>query len=836
MKPLLISGLRQLRRQPGRVLQTVFAVALGVALFVSSYVSLSGIETSIRNSSKAMAGKAQWVVTGSGSAAVPEALVAKLRAVPGVIAAPIVHAPVTVPGKSRALEIWGIDTQSDAMARLFSNPSFGDASMLALLPRAVAVSQQAARDFGPTNRPVVIARAGWIRISFVATIPDSKLTRALGGDVGFMDLHQAEYLFGSPGQVDMIEVAGIPLERLRSLAVGYDVRGVDSISPAASDALLRVQSLYGISLVAMLIGCFVVFSSVQVTVLERMKEVATLRAIGASRFQLLTAILLQWLLVGLLGSVAGILIGVGLSSLVLRGVVKAVNSMMSLIGNAEAVITPRSFLLGLAVGLTTVLLAAFIPALAAVRGSPLLGLRPHTYRLRTRQVPAFWLGLAVLAVGLGMSVSGSYIRTLVAIILTFLGLALVLPQGVLTLAGWVRGPVANAFGLPGFLAADNIRKAPQRTSFNVIALGGALAILVATATVVDGLILSTHRWIDASLPFDFSLTPAGLNLSLAATTTMTSELLDKVAQVPGVSFAYGVRKAFTTVDGDDVMIIGVPTEQYLEAHRRKGTLGWAHLMAEPQNEAALESGQAVVASDNFVALTGAHTGQTLTLQSPHGPQTFRLLGSMEDYSWPRGLLILDSKTVERLWNVKGLTYIDAQITSRSQASAVEARLREITPKDLKVSITSHDEIAGVADDVLHESTSAADVQVWLAAIIGFLGIGNSLVVGVLQRQREIGLLRAIGMSAGQLRRTVGVEALLIGVAAGLFGAVGGVVGGWMPLRHFTFAVTGYLFPLVIPWREMFEVFVAAIMIAILSAVVPIRKVVKTPVLTSIADE
>ena len=128
------------------------------------------------------------------------------------------------------------------------------------------------------------------------------------------------------------------------------------------------------------------------------------------------------------------------------------------------------------------------------------------------------------------------------------------------------------------------------------------------------------------------------------------------------------------------------------------------------------------------------------------------------------------------------------------------------------------------------------MQGWLAAIIGFLGIGNSLVIGVLQRQREIGLLRAVGISRQQLQLTVAIEAMLIGIGAGLLGIAGGLVGGWLPLRHFTFAVTGYLFPIVIPWTEMAEVFVLAILIAVAAAIVPARRIAQVPVLTSIAVE
>jgi putative ABC transport system permease protein len=244
----------------------------------------------------------------------------------------------------------------------------------------------------------------------------------------------------------------------------------------------------------------------------------------------------------------------------------------------------------------------------------------------------------------------------------------------------------------------------------------------------------------------------------------------------------------------------------------------------------------VFASDNFLALRGVRVGDRIEVPTPTGPHNFQVLGALEDYSWPGGLLMTDLDVMSRLWNSTGLAYVDAQVANPSQIHAVHGRIAALTRNDYSAEVFDREQIVLLADDVLRQSTSAADAQVWLAAIIGFLGIGNSLIVGVLQRHREIGLLRAIGMSRGQLQRTVAIEALLIGIGAGALGVVGGLIGGWLPLRHFTLAVTGYLYPLVAPWATMGKVFGAAIVISVLAALLPIRRVSQVPVLTSIAIE
>lgn len=824
------------------MLQVIFAVALGVALFISSYASIGGVEGSIRRAARAAAGNSEWIVSGSGSGGVPQSLVDTLRQTPRVIAAPLVKASVTLLSNNPVkLQVWGVDTRSDAMVRLFGAqylPPTETMVRMALVPNSILLAEGFANAHGLKAGGVmhVATRSGGTDLLVAGLLPDSTITRALGGRLGFMDIAAAESLFGQPSRVDSIQVAGIGEANLKALAKGYEVRAVGSLSPEAHDALLRVQSLYGLSLVAMLIGSFVVFSSVQVTVLERMKELATLRALGASRGQLLSAMLLEWVLVGLVGSVAGVFLGVGLSSVIMHTVLGAVNSMLPLVSGARVELTWPGFLMGIVVGLFTVVLAAIIPAIAAVRESPLLALRPHTYRLRNRQSTAFWIGLVILFSGLVLSGSGTFLWTLTAIALSFLGLALLMPQVMLFFAGIARGTVSKLFGFPGFLATDNLRKAPQRTAFNVIALGGALAIVVATATVVEGFTKSTHNWIHASLPFDLSVTSSDISAGMYSDETLPRSLLGRIAQVPGVAFTYGVRKSFTPFHGHDVMIIGVQTDAYIEAHRRHHSLGWAGEMANPESMRELKAGRGVFASENFLALNGMRVGDTIELSTPSGPHRVRILAGIEDYSWQGGLITTDLEVMSNLWKSNRLTYVDLQVSDPSQLEAVRSRVSELTKNEYTAEIVDRDQITRIADDVLRQSTSAADIQVWLATIIGFLGIGNSLVIGVLQRRREIGLLRAVGMPRGQLQRTIAIEALLIGVSAGILGMFGGLLGGWLPLRHFTFVITGYLFPPVVPGLPMVEVFFAATVIAVIAALLPIRRVTQIPVLTSIAIE
>lgn len=801
---------------------------------MSSYTSIRGIDKAIRGSLRATMGRAEWTVTGAGTGGVPESLLAHIRSV-GAVAAPFVKASVSIREPALgALQVWGVDTRTDSMARMFGVGGLGLGIALALVPNGVLVAK--GMNVATGSELKVATRTGPASLRVLGTVPDSPITRTVGGPLALMDLEGAERLFGQPGRLDLIAVSGISSAQLHGIAKGLTVRPAYSLSVPAQDALLRIQSLYALSLIAVLIGGFAVFSSVQVTVMERMRELSTFRAIGASRSQILGAVLLEWLLVGAAGSVGGVFLGLGIATVVIRYVVAAVNAQFPLIADARPDITWRGALIGASVGLLIVVVAAAVPAATAAGTSPLAALRPYTYRLRNRQVWAFWGGLALLTGGLVLSSSGTYTQTLIAIAISFLGMGLALPQAVLFVTGASRRIVARIAAFPGFLAADNLRKAPQRTAFNVIVLGGALIIMVSTAAVASGLTVSTHDWIRSALVFDLSIAASDMSAGSGTEETLPHSLLAEVEQVPGVSLAYGVRRTFTEHDGNEVLVLGVPVSTYLEAHRRKGAADWVAEFGRPGNLEALRNGTGLFASNNFLALTGMRAGQPLELPTPSGIRPFRILGGIDDYSWPRGVLILDLDVVDHLWKSDRLSYVDVQVANPSQTNDVRRRLEDATLGRFQAIVIDRARLFDMADDVLRQSTAAANVQVWLAAIIGFLGIGNSLVLGVLQRQREIGLLRAIGMSRRQLQLTVALEALLIGIAAGTLGALGGLAGGWLPLRHFTLAITGYLFPIVIPWQSLVLSVAASVAISLLAAIIPVGRVGRLPVLESIGME
>ncbi|MCC2670642.1 MAG: hypothetical protein K0Q72_3113, partial [Armatimonadetes bacterium] len=548
-------GLRYLRANRFRAVLGLVAVALGVALFVSSRTMITSARASMQETVRSLAGSAEWQVTRGRSLGVEEALAERIRAVPGAIAAPVIQAsvPLRAP-KGGTLLLLGVDFSSDSLLRLYrfegkAATSPEQFAMMAFVPNGIVVARSFAARYGlAAGSPVQVETKDGLRTLLVTgVLADEGPARVMNGSFAVMELHAAQALFGRPGFVDRIEVAHVPRERLQSLCPGCSVLPAARAGSMTEDALARIESLVAISVIGLLVGLFIIYNSVQISVVQRLKEIGTLRALGATRRQVLGLFLLEWTALGLLGSAAGIALGWALARVLLRTAGRSLNAIVPLLDFHQVVLTPDTAVAGLALGCGTAFAAAFLPAWGATRISPVELLRSHGYRLAHGYGAAAAAGALMMAIGLGLTALIRFSTTagLVSIALVFTGLALVLPQLLLWAARAARPLLQRLFRLEGYLAADNLAKFPQRTALTAVTLGGALAMMVATATLVGGFQVATAQARSETFPFDFAIMATDLSSgSIYSGRAVPARLLEEVRRVPGVELAYGIRTVF----------------------------------------------------------------------------------------------------------------------------------------------------------------------------------------------------------------------------------------------------------------------------------------------------
>jgi len=822
----------------------LLSLSLGVAIFVSSFESVMAAQTAIAASANAMSSKAEWEVSRGRYLGVEDSLVERIRSEKGALAAPVIESTVTTTGPSSGnFLVVGVDLDSDQTSKLFGRTLDSDLMAfvkLRLVGSGIVVPKTFATKHslkeGDSFR--VLSAKGPASLSVVGILESKILDAESGGSLGFMDIHQAQREFGKVGYVDKIEVAGVAKARLASLCPSCQIERPGNLGSAAEDALGRIKSLLGVSMIALLVGILLIYNTVQVSVLERLQDIAILRAIGATRIQIFVLLLAEWFAIGLLGSIAGIAIGSGLAFVLVEYTKRTVNTMVPLVADAHIDVSPVLIVAALVIGVGTALAAAFFPVLAAANVRPLEILRPYSYRRSHRYLVAALIGVA-LFIASNVAVATQSVSFAIGISVTgleFFGVALMFPQVVLVLGRMIRTFLSKLRNPGPFLAIDGMMKSPHRTAFTIMTFGCALMMTVATKTLVAGFVASTGTWMNSAFPFDISVIGNDLASSVYGSQVLPTSMTDKLRSVPGVRSAYSVRKLFTPYRSHDVMAIGIETDRYLSARREKAMPMWPPQLSNPADLAAFRAGKGTFLSSNFAQLYGVHAGQSLQVDTPTGTVALKVLGEVDDYSWQHGAFILDMNALESLWKDDAVSYIDVSLANGYSLKEVKDRVQAVATADRKAFAFDKQQIKEVTDSVLEQAVAMANLQAAIAIFIGVLGIVNAVWIGVINRKREIALWRAIGVTRRQIGWIILYEGLFVSIVSAIVGVVGGLYGGWVPLRSFSFDVTGYLYPMVVPWPNVLFTIVLALTLGLLAGILPARRAAQLPILDSIGYE
>ena len=409
--------------------------------------------------------------------------------------------------------------------------------------------------------------------------------------------------------------------------------------------------------------------------------------------------------------------------------------------------------------------------------------------------------------------------------LSLLALGLILPQVTLWLSAALRGPLRRIFRLHGALAANSLLQTPQRTALTVVALAGALGMMVATATAVRGFQKSTAVFLDGVLPFDMFVAATDMSMTLYSTATYPGEVSERILAVDGVEMGYPVRSVMQPYGDVDLLIIALDVERFAAMHEAKGTPNRAI------DTAALRAGEVVV-SENLSILHGVGAGDTLRL----GAHEFRVAGIVRDYSWPQGSVLMEIGVYRKLWQDDSVSYTDIRVAPGYTVQQVKANVAGAVEGQFKVFAYSSDDLRAMSEDALRQSFQFANILVVIAGVIGFLGIVNTLMISVMRRTREIGLLRAVGMTRGQVAASILLEGVLMALVGGILGAGGGVIAAWFPMAALSIKTTGFEIPRVIPWMTLVLAVAAAAAIGLAAAAAPARRAAGIRVLDAIAYE
>jgi putative ABC transport system permease protein len=847
-------ALRGMMRRKLRTALTAIAIVLGVALITGTYVltdsikgAFGGIFTSVYQGTDAtVTGKSAFTLSGQNNTTAPpfaQSLLPKIRALPDVadavggvggIAHIIVDGKVIAFGGAPNLG-FSVDPTQPELNSLTLVDGMWPGRNQVVIDQATAnkkglqvgqtVGMQAN---GPTLRMKI---SGLVHFGGAASLGGATLS-------GF-DLKTGQRLFERVGKLDQIRAkakAGVSPAKLAAeiravLPPGTQVKtGAQQAKSDAKDTESFLNFLQDFLLafgaIALFVGSFVIANSLSITIKQRTRELATLRTIGASRRQVRVSIVFEALVMGTLASIVGIFVGLGLGV----GLFKLFDKVGFTLPNNGLVLHTRTVVVALIVGILVTVLASLRPAARATRVEPIAAVRegaelPPGRFARYRPVGSALLtaaGFAALIYGLfgsGLGTKQILLFMGLGTLLIFIGVALLAVRFVRPLAWALGAPAARFGGAAGSLARDNSRRNPQRTASTASALMIGLALVTLVAVVAAGITQSFRGAVD--------------NLWISGYAITAQNNFDPIPIAAGNAAAHtpGVQ-AIANVRGGDALIF--KTVHQATAVNPGGAQIFNIKWLDGGSNAVIArlGAHGAFVDDSFAKTHHLKIGSPLTLTAPTGKSVdLHVLGIFKPPTGgsPFGPVTISDTTWDGIYDSPQNIYSFVRMRGGETDAARAALAKQLKAfPDAKVQTKEqfiNNQISG-----LNAILNVLYVLLALSVIVSLFGIVNTLVLTVFERTREIGMLRAVGMTRRQVRRMIRAEAVITALMGGVIGIVLGLVLGGLLAARIDFIV------FVLPWTQVVIFAVAAIIVGLLAAIFPARRAGKLNVLEALQYE
>ncbi len=799
---------RRLQRERARVFLTVLGVALGVSVFVAVRLASRSALASFSDTVDAVTGRADLQVTAVADG-FDERLYARIRRQPGVLAAaPVVEvnalahagrAPAreqgtavemgTRAGYDETLLVLGLDPFAEApFARLADAPdSLAGAGGLTLLtqPRTIAITRTLALRHGLATGDTltVLASGEPVPLTVAAILGSEALQQAMGGNVVIADIATVQEVFARQGRLDRVDLIVAPGQRDRvttALAAWLpaDARPVRPQARAKQvENLVRAFSLnlLALSFIALFVSTFLIFNAVALAVVRQRRDIGVLRALGLTRGQVVMMFLAEGLLLGAGGGLLGAGLGALFANLALQQVGRTL-SVLYLVGQTTKLwLDPATLAAGFGIGVLAALVSAFAPAREAAATPPGATLREGSriesggVRDRPFAIAAIGALAAAAAVTWWTLVTRQPLGGFVSAFLVLAAFSLLAPTWTLA-AERLVSPLARRFGIAATLGSRSVRETAARASVVIAAIMVAVSMLVALNVMVGSFRRTVDTWITQSLRGDLYVETVGHRASQRAT-SLPPGLVDGVRHLPGVAAVDTYRATAITLDGLLANAVGID----FAVQRAYGRLQFVNGEdARVVLARALERG-GVIVTESFAHRHRVAAGQSLVLPTPLGGVRVQVEGVFYDYSSDAGAVLMDRALYARLWRDERTESLALYLEPGAQGDSVRTNVVRLAGPGRLLHVTPNQALRKRVLLVFDETFRITWALQSIAVFVAVLGVISALTALVLQRSRELAVLRAAGALRGQVRTLVLVESAVLGAAGSTLGCVAGYV-------------------------------------------------------------
>ncbi len=852
--------LRPIRREKIRTSLTVAGIAVGVAVIVAIQLANQSALRAFRESIDAVSGRANYQVS-SDSGELNEAILSQLQPYwgEGLRFAPVIDLEGLLEPSETPIRILGVDLLSDLQFRDYryarvltaGNQQRSGASSTQIAgflelfrPDSIVLPAPFAREHGlELGSAVAINVLGNRKTMVVRGILEATgPATAFNGAIAVCDIATAQQAFGFTGRLSRIDLL-IPDERAEAIAALIHARmpaGTRIERPARRndrvEKMLRAfrVNLFALAGVALLVGVFLVYNTVLISILRRRRDIGIAKTLGVTPRQIFFAFLTEGAVFGLLGSILGVGLGVLLARGVLGLVGRTINALYVSTPPQTVQLTPSVALLGLTIGVLLSTLSSMQPSFEAARVPPNVMIRPGLHQRiasRTELLLAFAAIGAFAAAALSAqipAVGGIAVGGYISVLFVVAGFSLLSPSVVRLTCALLAPLLERLFGIVGKLAATSLPGSLRRTAVAAAALSLAIGMMVAVALMVGSFRETVRIWVDQTVSSDLWLRPAK-GLSMAKTALFPPAIVDELRKVP---FIRGVDP----VRGRDILyrdtIVNVGSGDFHVA-AEFSTLP----MIEPRSfreaaQRALRSG-GVFVSESFSLRFEKGVGDTLEIPVANGTMRAPIVGVYRDYSNDRGVIVMDRALYIRAFNDGAINTVILFLKPGTDRDQARRSLESTFGPKYHAFAVSSSEIKTEVMKIFDQTFMITYALLFVAIVVAVLGIVNTLAALILERTRELALLRVTGLTPADIRRMLLIESSLLGLASTLSGVVMGYAMSWILINVINKQSFGWTIQFHVPTRLIVTSLLITLVSAALAGLVPARLANRIDVVSAI---
>ncbi|MEX2221594.1 MAG: FtsX-like permease family protein [Candidatus Rokuibacteriota bacterium] len=805
-------ALRHLGRHPWQLGLAVLGIALGVAVAVSIDLANESARRAFSLATLAVTGRATHQVVG-GPSGVPDDFYRVLRVELGArLAAPVLSGDVAaVDRPGRTFTVLGVDPFAEAPFRPYLSDESGrgaatsesgsgapgaaagerreppprdrlsTVAALVTRPGAVLVARSTARELGLAVGDRFAVRAAGIRreltVAGLLDPGDPASARALDGLL-VTDISSAQEIFGAAGRLGRIDLIVADDEAGRAL-LGRIARarppGAELVTAGAragtTAQMIRAfqWNLTALSLLALVVGMFLIYQTMTFSVVQRRPLIGALRAIGVTRGEIFALVMTEAALIGAVGTAVGLALGWALARGLLGLVTRTINDLYFVLSVRDVALDPLVLAKGVLLGVGATLAAALAPAIEATSAPPRVvmpggalvagagGMGPR----------ATWLGFILLALGgLILALPGGIAGGFAGLFVLMIGCALVAPAAALGLLRLLHPAAAATFGTLGRLATRGIVAALSRTSVAIAALMIAVSSAIGVGIMIASFREAVVSWLEGTLRADVYVSAPSL-VGNRPDATLEPALVARLAGTPGVARAGTSRGVLVPGPGGPVQVVALDVDPGRRPRWR---------FREGSSDTVWgESGDTVIVSEPYANRHGARVGDAVRLRTDRGDRDFRVGGVFYDYGSSSGVVVMSRRTYERFWDDRRVSGVAIEAAPGADLAGLMAALRARAAGEQEVVVRSNRALREASLEIFDRTFAITGVLRTLTVAVAFIGMLAALMALQLERAREIAVLRTLGLTPRQVWGLVTAETGLMGLLAGVLAVPGGLM-------------------------------------------------------------